>query len=107
MSAVTGIHAQKGVIMPDHAAGAMGVAAVCARPTEYVIIDQLASFAAHPAAFCAVSARCTILHIIMADYPATTLKGIDCATDVVSSANDRISFYEPELFRAKVGEISP
>src|SRR5262249_36535273 len=107
MRAVTGISSQKGVVMPDHAARAMGMAAVLARPAECVIIDLLASFAAHPAAFCAMTTRRALIEKVVPDNPAATFKGVDCAADIVSGSHNRVILYEPEFFRTVIRKIAP
>src|SRR5262249_56256357 len=98
---------QKGVVLQDHAARGMVMAGVPTRPAECVIIDLLASFAAHPAAFCAMTTRCALIEKVVPDNPAATLKGVDCAADIVSGTHNRVIFYEPEFFRTVIRKIGP
>ena len=107
MRAVARISSQKGVVMPDHAARAMGMAAMLARPAECVIIDLLASFAAHSSAFCAMTTGCALIEKVVPDNPAAPHKGVDCAADIVSGSHKRINFYQPEFFRTVIRKIGP
>jgi len=91
----------------DLRAEPMQMAAVLTRPAECVIIDLLASFAAHPAAFCAMTTGCALIEKVVPDNPAATLKGVDCAADIVSGTHNRVIFYEPEFFRTVIRKIGP